>query len=89
MYVFSVTYPPNAQIFNKYLISFIEFQVINPQRLIQMYDPKFTFARMISGAKALKAGEEVSGIEDFNLFIIMFSAGLFGLILFLVVAIIP
>jgi len=54
-----------------------------------MFYPDFSYARLITGAKTLKAGGEVSKFEDFNLFIIMFACGAIGFVLFLLVIVIP
>jgi len=39
---YEIIYPPNATIYNAYLVGFLNFDDLNPQRLIQHFYPLFT-----------------------------------------------
>jgi hypothetical protein len=87
---YTIRPPANAEIFNKYMVMFIEFQVLNPEKLIQLlYDKNFTIEGFLSGARKSVNDNSVSTFKHFNLLIIMVSGGSFVVLLMLVVAIIP
>jgi len=83
---YDTLYPPNAVILNEYVISFIEFQVISPERLAQLVDPDFTIIGFVANTQDALNGEVV---KDVQLIVIMLSVGGTVVLVMIIIAIIP
>jgi hypothetical protein len=81
---YEIIYPANAAIYNKYLVSFIEFKGLDPQNIIQKFYPLFTYGRFLTGTY-----ESVSSLDGINQIIVVISVFLVVVILLLLLLVVP
>ena len=91
MIKFNYEIPANSKMFMEQYIQFIEFKILNPEGLIQIKYPKFTFKRLIDASKAsaliiYSADEDKSMFNELFIFIFFACVALVILILALVTA---
>jgi len=48
---FEIVYPANAAIFQTALTSFVEFRLLEPDNMIKIFKPDFTYDKVFNGAE--------------------------------------
>ena len=84
MVQYDIPYPPNAAIYNQYMINLLEFKQLNPENVIQRFYPEFSYQSFITGTK-----EKVSSFSQFNQIITMTSVLILVIIPLLILLLFP
>ena len=85
--MYNIVLPANSQIFQEQFTNLIEFELLQPEPLIQIFYPEFNLMAFIKGAKIMVTNkdQEASVLNDLRLWIFLIFLGLVVLLVLLIV----